>query len=83
MNPRKNVRSTTMEVKDEVNALTPTNTKLQHCEAPLLIAASVNNVWRSTTPEEACPSSQLRFLCSRIHGRVRNIEEASPSPQLD
>ncbi|KAM1301068.1 hypothetical protein ACFX2H_012152 [Malus domestica] len=51
--------STTMEVKDQVNASTSTNTKLQHCEAPLLIAASVNNVWRSTVPEEACPSPQL------------------------
>ncbi|KAM1052624.1 hypothetical protein ACFX13_000227 [Malus domestica] len=51
--------STTMEVKDQVNASIPTNTKLQHCEAPLLIAASVNNVWRSTIPKEACPSPQL------------------------
>ncbi|KAM1795058.1 hypothetical protein ACFX11_035460 [Malus domestica] len=51
--------STTMEVKDQVNASIPTNTELQDCEAPLLIAASVNNVWRSTTLEEACPSPQL------------------------
>ncbi|KAM1219491.1 hypothetical protein ACFX2J_046319 [Malus domestica] len=53
--------STIMEVKDQVNASTPTNTKLRHCEAPLLIAASVNNVWRSTTLEEACPSPQLDY----------------------